>query len=104
MCLVILLTFSPIDNVPSSLQNVNLLMVACYRGKKTIYELLLERGASINETDSVSEKASISIYCKARNFTEHFVNYIGYLDLPNIIQYLNLKLFASTNWLQKFQC
>ena len=58
--------------IPSPLQDVTVLMVASCKGHPGIVRLLLESSAGVNKTDQVSERTSMNVYWKTRNFTEHF--------------------------------
>ena len=57
-------------------------MVASDDGYKSIVQQLVKSGANINETDTVSERTSINVYWKTRNFIENciFPNFIRFLD------------------------
>ena len=53
------------------------------RRYKSIVQLLVKSGENVNETDDVSERTSMNVYWKPRNFIENvsFANFIRCLDL-----------------------
>ena len=55
-------TLSIHSYLPSSLQTSRtVLMAACVKGVRSIVQLLMEKGSSVNETNEVSERASKNI-------------------------------------------
>ena len=78
-------------------------MMASGQGYKSIVQLLVKSGGNVNETSNVSERTSMNVYWKPRNFIENvsFANFIRYLDL----QKSNVcEDFLHEQIEQKFQC